>query len=70
MIARAMAEAQIGGAAALAFDEPPTLSITAVAVAPGGARFTRHAVVRLNGQQAAGPNAIQYQVLDWDDGGG
>jgi hypothetical protein len=44
------------------------VTITAVAVSAGGARFTRRAVVRLNGDLAANPTAPQYIVLDWDQG--
>ncbi len=64
VIARALADAQIGGAPPLAFEEAPTVTITALAVA-AGARFVRRAVVRLNLDQQTAPNAPQYVVLEW-----
>jgi general secretion pathway protein K len=70
VIARALAEAQVGGAPPLAFDEPLTVSIVATALAPGGASFTRRAVARLNTQGLSGQIAPQYVLLDWDQGGG
>lgn len=68
VMARALADAQIGGAPPLAFDEPLTLTIIAEAVAPGGARFVRRAVVRLAGGGIIGQTGPQFTFLDWDQG--
>jgi general secretion pathway protein K len=68
VIAQTLTDAAAGGVPPLSFDEPVTVTITAVAVSAGGARFTRRAVVRLNGDLAANPTAPQYIVLDWDQG--
>ncbi len=64
IIADALTEAQIGGAPPLAFEEPATVTIIAVAVS-NGARFARRAVARLNTDQITGANAPQFLMLDW-----
>jgi general secretion pathway protein K len=68
VVARALADATAEGAPPLAFDEPPTVAVTAVAVSAGGGRFVRRAVVRLGTDFAANPAAPQYTILDWDQG--
>lgn len=67
VILQALTDAQVGGTPALAFDEPATLTITAVAVT-NGARFMRRAVARLNTDQLAGANSPQFIMLNWDAG--
>ena len=66
VIAAAAAEAAANGSPPLAFDEPPTLSITATAVTPSGGRFVRRAVIRLSTDLATNPNQPPFTVLDWD----
>ena len=68
VVAAALSEAAANGAPPLAFDEPPTVTITATAVSAGGGRFTRRAVIRLNTDIAANPGQPQFFVLDWDLG--
>jgi general secretion pathway protein K len=68
VIAAALADAAANGAPPLSFDEPPVVTITAVAVGAGGGRFTRRAVVRLNTDLASNPGQPQFFVLDWDQG--
>ena len=68
VIAAAMAEAAANGAPPLSFDEPPSLTITAVALSQGGARFTRRAVIRLNTDLSANPTQPQFAILAWDRG--
>ncbi len=67
VILQALTDAQVAGTPALAFDEPATLTITAVAVT-NGARFMRRAVARLNTDQLAGANSPQFIMLNWDAG--
>ena len=66
VIRAALADAAAEGAASLGFDVEPTLTITATAISAGGGRFTRRAVIRLNGAVAANPNLPQFFVLKWD----
>jgi general secretion pathway protein K len=66
VIQAALAEASASGAPLQAFDEPPTLTITADATTPGGGRFIRRAVVRLNTDLATNPGEPQFLILDWD----
>jgi general secretion pathway protein K len=70
VIAAALAAAAANGAPLLAFDEPPAVFITAVAVGAGGGRFTRRAVIRLNTDLASNPTEPQFFILDWDQGNG
>jgi hypothetical protein len=67
VILRALSEAQAAGPPPLAFDEPVTVTITAVAFS-NGARFTRRAVAKLNTDQQTGPNSPQFLILDWGTG--
>jgi general secretion pathway protein K len=66
VIAAALAEATTEGAPPVAFNEPPTLTITASAVSTGGGKFTRRAVIRLNSDTAGNPDQPLFFVLDWD----
>jgi len=66
VIGAALADAAARGAASLGFDVEPTLAITASAVSAGGGRFTRRAVIRLNGAVASNPDVPQFFVLEWD----
>jgi len=66
VIRAVLAEVAAEGTASLGFDVEPTLTITASAVSAGGGRFTRHAVITLNGAVAANPNLPQFFVLKWD----
>ena len=68
IIAAALADAAANGAPPLAFDEPPAVTITAVAVTAGGSRFIRRAVIRLNTDLASNPTEPQFFILDWDQG--
>ncbi len=68
VVAQALAESTAEGAPPLAFDEPPTVTVTAVAESVGGGRFVRRAVVRLGTDLAVNPAAAQFLVLDWDQG--
>lgn len=68
VIAAALTDASAGGVAPLSFDEPATVTIVAVALSAGGARFTRRAVVRLNSDLASDPAAPQFMILDWGQG--
>ena len=70
VIQAAIADATANGAPMQAFDEPATLTITAVATSAGGGRFVRRAVVRLNADVAGNPNEPQFFILDWDQGEG
>ncbi len=70
VIAQTLTEAATLGGAPLSFDEPTTVTIIAVALSAGGARFTRRAVVRLNSDLGANPTSPQYVLLDWEQGGG
>jgi len=66
VIGAALADAATEGASLLGFDAEPTLTITASAVSAGGGRFTRRAVIRLNGAVAANPDLPQLFVLKWE----
>jgi len=70
VIAAALADASANGAPPLTFDEPPVVTITAVAVSTAGGRFVRRAVIRLNTDLASNPTQPQYYILDWDQGEG
>jgi len=66
VIHAALAEAATDGVQPQAFDEPPTLTITAVAVGTNGGRFARRMVIRMNGDFAGDPAQGSFAVLDWD----
>jgi len=66
VIRAVLAEAAAEGSTSLGFDVEPTLNITASAVSAGGGRFTRRAVIRLNGAVTANPDLPQFFVLKWD----
>jgi general secretion pathway protein K len=66
VIAAAAAEAAANGSPPLAFDEAPTLTITATAVTPSGGRFVRRAVIQVATGLASNPNQPPFTVLDWD----
>jgi general secretion pathway protein K len=68
VVATALTAAAANGAPPLAFDEPPTLTITAVAASNGGGRFVRKAVIRVNADAASNPGQPLFFVLDWDQG--
>jgi general secretion pathway protein K len=60
IVARALTRLSEGGIRLLGFDEPPVVTVVATAVAGGGARFTRMAVVRISAS-ASHP----FELLDW-----
>ena len=68
VIAQALADAQNDAAPPLAFDEAPTVTITAVAQS-GGARFLRRAVVRLILEPQGTPDTVPFTILDWGGAG-
>ncbi len=70
VIAAALADATANGAPPLSFDEPPVVTIVALALSTGGGRFTRRAVIRLNTDLASNPTQPQFFILDWDQGEG
>jgi general secretion pathway protein K len=70
VIAQTLTDAAAGAGVPLSFDEPTTVTILAVAVSSGGARFTRRAVVRLNSDLGSNPTSPQFLLLDWDQGAG
>jgi general secretion pathway protein K len=66
VIHAALTEAAADGVPPQAFDEPATLTITAVAVGTNGGRFARRMVIRMNGDFASDPAQGTFAVLDWD----
>jgi len=69
-VAQALADAVAAGAADTTEDpdRPPLVIITSTAVAEGGGRFTRRALVRLNVGYSGGAGRAPYEIITWHSG--
>ncbi len=69
-VAQAVADAVAVGAADATDDpdRPPLVTITSSAIAEGGGRFTRRALVRLNVGYSGGSGRPPYEIITWRSG--